>query len=236
MFNPRPIIQLIPIAGHHPCVVIDDFLLDPQALVEIAVRFRGSFTMAPHNAYPGLELPTSESYSRRLNDFFMQHVRHLLGARLTLDLFSRLSMVTLRADELSPHQRICHRDRLSTDPQVCFGASVLYLFHDARLGGTSFFVPKIPISEIDHLLSEWKNISNADFSKLVGTEPAYMTTSNDYFELVRTVPAAWNRVIFYDGSIFHSGHITAPEKMCADPSRGRLTINSFFTCRRSTVA
>jgi hypothetical protein len=47
------------------------------------------------------------------------------------------------------------------------------------------------------------------------------------------VPAAFNRAVFYDGSLFHSSHITAPHKLNADPTRGRLTLNGFFLCRSS---
>ena len=42
-------------------------------------------------------------------------------------------------------------------------------------------------------------------------------------------------MIFYDGSILHSGDILAPEKLSADPRIGRLTLNGFFTSRRNMV-
>ncbi|HSY30295.1 MAG TPA: DUF6445 family protein, partial [Burkholderiaceae bacterium] len=74
MFNPHPKIQLIPIFGGHSCVVIDDFLLDPQGLVDGTIQFRDSFVMAPHNAFPGLELRMPDAFSARLNDYFIQNV------------------------------------------------------------------------------------------------------------------------------------------------------------------
>jgi hypothetical protein len=40
-------------------------------------------------------------------------------------------------------------------------------------------------------------------------------------------------VLFYDGGLFHSGDIDEPGLLSPDPSRGRLTLNSFFTCRRN---
>ena len=42
-------------------------------------------------------------------------------------------------------------------------------------------------------------------------------------------------MIFYDGSIFHSGDIPVPEKLSADPHHGRLTLNGFFTCMRKAA-
>ena len=62
-----------------------------------------------------------------------------------------------------------------------------------------------------------------------------MTASNAYFERIATVPAAWNRLIFYDGGLFHSAHIEQPALLASDPTRGRLTLNGFFTCRRHSA-
>jgi hypothetical protein len=45
--------------------------------------------------------------------------------------------------------------------------------------------------------------------------------------------AAWNRMIFYDGGLFHSADISQPSLNSADPRTGRLTLNGFFTCRRN---
>ncbi|MBV8664915.1 MAG: hypothetical protein JO269_00385 [Burkholderiaceae bacterium] len=239
MFNPRARIQLVPIPGYHPCVVVDDFLQDPQSLVNFALDNREHFSMALPDTFPGLELPMSEVFSARLNDFFIQHVRNHLGARRTESVYSRLSMATLQPHELSPWQRICHTDRLSASPTQCFAASVLYLFHDASLGGTSFYRPRMPPDELHRLYyapdSPWCSMSNEAFTEVLGAAPAYQTASNEYFELLCTIPPAWNRVIFYDGCVFHSGHITAPQMLSADPVHGRLTLNGFFTCRRAAA-
>ena len=236
MFNPNPRIELVPIAGHQPCIVIDDFLLAPEKLVEGAINFRDSFSMAPHNAFPGLEMRMPDAFSARLNEFFTQHVRKLLGARRTISLYSRLSMVTLQPPQLSAYQRVCHRDRFTTDPSQCFAACVLYLFRNPELGGTGFYVPKISDEEILRMYSmesEWRDMSAEECTRRLGTEPAYQIASNPIFEHVCAVPAAWNRVIFYDGAIFHSAHIDAPQLLSNDPLKGRLTLNGFFTCRRA---
>lgn len=236
MFNPKPTIQLIPIAGHTPIVIIDDFLLHPDALVAEVCQACDKFTNAPKNAFPGLELRMPESFSSRLNDFFIQHISKLLGARRSLSMFSRLSMITLAPDELARSQRICHQDQINESPQHCFAASVLYLFKNPELGGTSFYAPKIDQARIKQLYinpSAWDELPEQEATELFGTKPHYMTESNPYFELLGNVEAKWNRVIFYDGSIFHSGHITKPELLSRDPAQGRLTINGFFTCRKA---
>ena len=61
---------------------------------------------------------------------------------------------------------------------------------------------------------------------------AYLTASNDCFEQVASVPAAFNRAIFYDGEIFHAAQIEAPHLLTDDPMTGRLTMNGFFRYRR----
>jgi hypothetical protein len=238
MFNPNPKIQLVPIPGHLSCIVIDDFLLDPQAMVEQAIKLKDSFAKNQRTVYPGSEKHMSEAFSAALSEFFMQHIRGKLGARRTLKMNSRLSMVTMPPHELSPYQRVCHRDYFTYNPVECLIASVLYLFRDTTMGGTSFYVPKIPEHEIQRLTSPdcpWKGLSSEQFTELLGEAPAYPTATNKYFELVATVPAAFNRILFYDGGIFHAAHITAPEKLCADPEKGRLTLNGFFICRRSAA-
>ena len=50
MFNPAPLIQTVPIHGRHACHVIDDALLDPDALVDFATRHIDDFVETGHNA------------------------------------------------------------------------------------------------------------------------------------------------------------------------------------------
>jgi len=236
MFNPTPRIHLVPIPGQLPCVVVDDFLLDPDALVADAVQYRAGFAPAPHNAFPGQEMRMPDDFSARLDEYFMLHIRNRLGARRTSQMFSRLSMVSLAPDQLRPLQRVCHHDNYATSPTQCFPASVLYLFKDPQLGGTSFYRPKQPMPETHALFDALAGMDNDEFTRLTGADPAYLTGSNDYFELIATVPAAYNRAIFYDGSIFHSSHITQPELLTSDPATGRLTLNGFWICRKAAAA
>jgi hypothetical protein len=74
-----------------------------------------------------------------------------------------------------------------------------------------------------------------EFGARYGLQPGYMASSNAYFERVAQVSAAWNRVIFYDGGLFHSADVDQPGLLSRDPARGRLTLNSFFTCKRNAA-
>lgn len=231
MFNPRPSIRYIPIAEQQVCAVIDDFLLEPQKMVDFAQAQKERFINDPDNYFPGPELSLSREISIALDQFFMQHVRSALSARRNNGVSCRLSMATLAPHQLHPLQRLCHRDAEVFPPGESMGASVLYLFKDANLGGTSFYRPKKPLDEIRHVLQLANTASNAELTSLINTEPGYMNSSNAYFELVCTVPAAWNRAIFYSGTVFHAAHIDRPELLNSDPAVGRLTMNGFFKFR-----
>ncbi len=232
MFNSRPRIEVIPIHGPHACLVIDDAFLEPERLVAFAQERRDDFAQAPFNAYPGRELRMAERFSAQLDDFFRLHVRARLGARRTLRMYSRLAMVTTPPHELQPRQSICHRDRLDFGANQCIAASVLYLFKEPALGGTSFFVPIQPQSEIDRLVHDSGTLDADAFAARYALPRDYMRDSNAFFGRVLTVPARWNRLIFYDGTIFHSGDSAHPEMLTDEPGAGRLTLNGFFTCSR----
>ena len=232
MFNPDPAIRHLPICSGETCVVVDDFLRDPHAMAAYAVAQRTQFAQAPDTYYPGPELALPAEISMQLEQFFNHHVRRALGGRRTLAVVSRLSVVANRPDQLKPLQRLCHRDAFALAPSEGAGAMVAYLFEDSRLGGTSFYVPRRPMEEIAAMLRLARDMDDRSFDRMLGETPAYPTASNTWFEQVLHVPAAWNRAIFYNGTVFHSGQITAPELLDADPARGRLTMNGFFRMRK----
>ncbi len=232
MFNPNPIIEAVSIAGQHVCYVVDNALAEPERMVEYAIAQRASFAMAPFNAYPGLEFHLPAELSALQDDFFREHIRRLLNARRTLQMYSRLSLVTKQPRELVPIQWLCHRDRMGVPANQCVAASVLYLFNDAALGGTSFFMPKGGEVATEGLMRLAATAEAVSFAAATGVRPGYLVDSNQHFERVCTVPAKWNRLTFYDGSLFHSPDIRAPQKLSADPTDGRLTLNGFYTCSR----
>ncbi len=234
IFNPRPSIQEARLTGDHSCLIVDDALVNPEALVQFAVDHRDEFRQ-PQYAYPGIELSMPAAFADRLEAFFSRYIRGPLNGRRTLQRYCRLSMVTLAPDQLRPVQSICHRDNQRTAPGQCIAASVLYLFKDSTLGGTSFYVPRKSADETERLVHDASTLDRETFARQYSIEPGYFRASNDYFELAGTVPAQWNRMIFYDGSIFHSGDIRAPERMNDDPRAGRLTLNGFFTCSRKAT-
>jgi len=213
--------------------VLDDALEDPQALVDLAVKHCEAFTPATGNAFPGIELPLPAGVVDRFSECFAQHARSAVGARRVLSATGRLSMVTLQPAQLATIQRVCHRDRLAAADDQCAGAGVLYLFRDEALGGTNFFSAREPLDALNAQMQRWSTIDNPQFTRETGWPAAYMTGSNQHFEMTAVVPPRFNRLIFYDGARFHGSHIERPDLLNGDPVRGRLTLNLFFICRRN---
>ncbi|SDC42865.1 hypothetical protein SAMN05428966_101788 [Massilia sp. PDC64] len=230
LLNPQPRVSVVPIFDGHRCVIVDDFMLEPGELVDFAAKHHAQFRDLAGNYYPGPELPLGGDLAARIQDSFLQHARTPLGARRILDMKSRLSLVTRRPEDLLPGQRLPHRDFTGLPAGVGVGAMVLYLFRDERFGGTSFFKPTIPEHEITALENDLRRREQAG-AAMPDVPPTFAIASSRYFEKVLTVEPRYNRAIFYNGGIFHSGHIHMPELMVDDPRTGRLTANAFFQLR-----
>lgn len=235
MVNPRPLVSVVPIFDGHQCVVVDNFLAEPEIMVEYAALEHRHFVDSADNYYPGPELPLTGRIVASMQEAFLLHARTPLKARRVLSINSRLSLVTRRPEQLLPGQRIPHRDSYGLGPMEGVGAMVLYLFKDERLGGTSFFKPKLPLEEIEAWLLELKRMDRAGDAPSSTSEPTFAIASDAHFEKVLTVEPKFNRAIFYNGGLFHSGFITRPDLMVDDPTVGRLTVNAFLKLRMAAT-
>ena len=233
-FNPSPSIRVMPIAKDRICLIVDDALANPQGLIDWAAG--QSFDPPPGYSYPGLVCAVPEAITESVADYFALHARSLIGARRTQNTELRLSLLTAHPSELAPVQWQCHRDRLAVEPdKMIYAASVLYLFGNPALGGTSFYQPLLSAAQTERMLADSKVLATDKFGARYGLEAGYMVDSNRYFERVASVPAAWNRMIFYDGGLFHSADIRDPSVLSQDARAGRLTLNGFFACTRKLV-
>ena len=235
MVNPRPVVTVVPLFDGHQCVIVDNFMTEPETMVEYAALQRSEFVDSAGNYYPGPELTLTGRFVASVQEAFLLHARAPLRARRVLGITSRLSLVTRRPEQLLQGQRIPHRDSYNLDDMEGVGAMVLYLFKDERLGGTNFFKPKVPLPEIDAMLRELKRKDMAGESRVPTAPATFAIASDEHFEKVLTVAPKFNRAIFYNGELFHSGHITAPELMVDDPTVGRLTVNAFFKLRMAAT-
>lgn len=231
MFNPNPSITRVALSDGRLCMVVDNILRDPARLIAHAVARRADFSAAGGNYYPGPELRLDQDAQVAFAAFFSQYIRGQLGGRRTRGTMCRMSLVTRKPEQLVPFQRIPHTDGSALPPGEGQFAMVLYLFKDERMGGTSFFRPRVGAAALSEMMARARHMDSPMFSALIDSAPAYPTRSNRFFEKVATIPAAFNRAVFYDGAQYHSGDIRHPELLSADPEQGRLTVNAFFGVR-----
>ena len=228
MLNLAATRSLVAVGGDWPCVVLDDALLAPLELVTLASTHRAAFAPAVASGFPGLELPLPDSVAAGIAGGFAALYAAPLGLGPLLSAQGRLSLVTLAAEQLQPLQRLCHRDRLFVAPGERAIAAVLYLFEDATLGGTGFFVPQQDAAATEALMASFATMNTTQASARLDRPPGYLTRSNAFFERVQTVSARWNRLIIYDGHQFHGSSIERPDLLSDDPLLGRLTLNLFL--------
>jgi Family of unknown function (DUF6445) len=230
-FSPEPRIEHVRFSKVISCIIVDDALMNPEQVVEFAAERRQEFRNVDFNAYPGIYLLTP-LFEAGLVQFFNRHIRRVFDSRRVVQMHCRLSMVTLEPRALRPYQRMCHRDMAALDTRHSIQASILYLFKDPGLGGTSFYEPARPANEMADLFTDASTLPVDVFDRKYPAQSGYMCGSSHYFDCVGSVPAQWNRIIFYDGFVLHSGDILAPERLSPDPCAGRLTLNAFFSSRR----
>ena len=233
LFNPSALPSLVAFDDRRFCLVIDDALLEPDRLVRFAADQRVGFGAVDFSYYPGVYLMAPPEVAAGLTEYFQLQVRRRFDARRCVEAVCRYSIATLPPPALRPIQWICHRDDVGLDARLSMQASVLYLFHDQGLGGTSFYAPTRSKAEMDELFRDANQAAADDFTAKYGIKAGYMHEGNDYFRRIGAVAAKWNRLIFYDGGMLHSSDIASPDMLSSDPRTGRLTLNGFFTCRRN---
>ncbi|MCE4554434.1 DUF6445 family protein [Roseateles cellulosilyticus] len=234
LVNPAARIEQLTLDDGSPVFVIDDFARDPDALVALAQAASGQFQPIPGHPYPGPQLDLPQPLSDALGGFFEQQLRQPLGAGPSLGMYARFGRVTQDAATLDARQRICHRDDSGLQHDEMMAAAVLYLFREEQLGGTVFFRSLMSDADTAQFMRDSSTLDASAFGDKYGIPPGYMTASNRYFEVIGRLPARWNRAVFYNGGIFHSGDIRwAAQKAAYHTGLGRLMVNAFFKSRRA---
>jgi glycine/D-amino acid oxidase-like deaminating enzyme len=229
--NPDARLQTLELADGSKVFVVDDFAQDPQSLVAIAQGLAGQFQQHRGHAYPGPQVDLPVPMAAELDAWFQRQLGTVLAAGPLTAMTGRFSRVTQDPATLDARQRVCHRDNSGAEAGAMIGACVHYLFQDEALGGTVFFRSLMSEADTAQFMRDSSTLEADAFGSRYGIPPGYMTESNRYFEVIGRVPAKWNRAVFYDGGIYHSGDIRGPSPAAYRELPGRLTINAFFKSR-----
>lgn len=215
--------------GGQSVVFVDDFLQDPRALVEAACgsRFEAAAPPAERKGYPGLRAPAPVAYTRALTELLDPLIKvnfdvpEHLGIKVGLSAFS---LTTTPPEELGPLQRTPHFD--ASTPHCM--AALLYLC-DKTHGGTGFYRhnatgwQRITAENSEHYL----DVYHEEVNRRV--PPArYFDRSDEQFTFLGMIPARFNRLVVYRGSLLHSACLNPARSLSDDPRRGRLTVNTFY--------
>jgi hypothetical protein len=226
-------------------IVIDDFLAEPEALVDYA-RLGESFQKSPNDYYPGIRKPIDGSYPdlvcRTVAHYFYNNpaVGIATAANASLNkndspskLITKIglcafSLATTPPAQLRPIQSLPHFD--NSDPFQ--SAMVHYLCHEAH-GGTSFYrhrqtgFESITPQRMQTYAATLKSqVVSAQFPG-----QAYINGDNDWFERIASIEAKYNRAIIFQGNLLHAGNINSKQSLSDDPQCGRLTANAFISLK-----
>lgn len=220
-------VQCVEIGGQR-IVFIDDFLEDPQALVEAACHsaFEAPAGLAEHKGYPGLRAPAPAAYTQTLAELLDPLVKVNFRVPEHLDMevgLSAFSLTTVPPEQLGPLQRAPHFD--ASTPH--YMAALLWLC-DVGHGGTGFYrhnatgVQRITAGNREHYL----DVRHAEVNHR-HPPPRYFDRSDEHFTFLGMMPARFNRLVVYPGSLLHSACINPARSLDSAPRKGRLTVNTF---------
>ena len=177
---------------------------------------------SPH--FPGVRAEAPRAYAEQLARGLGPALAKAMGwgdAALSVEA-SYFSIVTTPPEALTLFQRVPHTDGLDAGR-----VAVMHYLSD-RDGGTAFFRHRA--TGYERVTTErhaaYDRALRADLERH-GEPAGYRDGSDAVFEEVFRVDAAPGRLAVYTGSLLHSG-VVPDGALPADPSRGRLTVNTFL--------
>lgn len=223
-----PLVQSVDVAGH-PVVFIDDFLEHPEAMVEAAcqAQYEPYPGLAERKGYPGIRAQAPAGYSANLTDLLEPLIKQNFGVPEDLPLRKSMcafSLTTTPAAELGPLQRTPHFDA-STPHHM---AVLLYLCDD-RHGGTGFY--RHNSTGLRQITPETRDPYLDRYFEEINQRPPlprYFDHSDEQFTFLGRMPARFNRLVVYPGSLLHSACINPALSLDSNPRSGRLTVNTFY--------
>lgn len=211
-------------------LILDDFLSHPNDILEYAVT--AEFSPYPaalqKKGYPGVRADAPQEYGHALSERISPLVKECfnIDSSAKLKIYQEaLCLMTVKEDQLGPLQTVPHFD--ATDPN--FFAVLLYLC-DEKHGGTAFY--RHNKSGFESITQErcdlYLDLSYEELNQK-RREKKYFSESDELYSKINFLPAKFNRLVIYKGSLLHSANILSNISINSDPASGRLTLNVFWT-------
>jgi hypothetical protein len=216
-------------ADRLPVLIVDNFLSDPDVLIEFAA-VHGAFDSEADTFYPGTRALMPSIYCFALRAFLGGPIAEIfgLGSSTVTGELGHFSLVTTPPARLSVLQRIPHFD--NTNPRQL---AVLHYLCSPEDGGTSFYRHRgTGFAFIDDARRPGYARAVRQDLDVLGPPPArYICGDDPMFVRTAEFPAVFNRVLIYRSIYLHSADIRPGFHFNADPRSGRLTANTFFFYR-----
>ncbi|MEL4180240.1 DUF6445 family protein [Roseateles sp. PN1] len=215
--------------GDHQVVFIDNFLEDPQALLEQACqsRFEPYPGQVNKKGYPGIRAEAPAAYSANLTELLEPLIKVNFQVPEDLPLRKSIcafSLTTTQPQDMGPLQCTPHFDA-STPHHM---AVLLYLCGEQH-GGTGFYRHKA--TGLQQITPETREqYLDVYYEEINRRLPAqrYFDRGDEQFSFLGMIPARFNRLVVYPGSLLHSACINPARSINSDPRTGRLTLNTFY--------
>lgn len=206
-----------------PVLVIDDFLLDADRMVEYAAS---EARFGPATAlYPGIQAPIPAPYPHFVTQFLRSIIPEVfgLGGLGVVDCRSNFSMITVPPDKVGIRQRLPHMDLIDPNHIV-----VLHYLYDSPEGGTAFYRHRG--TGFEQMNQEQRVIYEAQLKDEIPRHPQedYIGGDTPIFERIAAYPARFNRAIVYRSTNLHAACVPPGFSYSEDPRKGRLTANNTF--------
>lgn len=213
-----------------PLVVIDNFIKDPQSLVDFCVA-NTRFSQADR-FYPGQRMPAPEIYIHAIHYYLGELFQTAFG--LQKDKWengkSLYSMVLTPPAQLKVQQCHPHVDSFNRNDLAC-----VHFLCDKSQGGTSLYRhKKTGFEYINQKRVEEYNQCVIAQGGIDIQKKSYMNGSTDLFEQIACIDAKFNRLAVYPGAVLHSANIAPDFSLDPNPVTGRLTLNSFINSKESS--
>ena len=207
-----------------PVLVIDDLVLNPEALVEDAAQAK--WETPQREFYPGLNAPVPPAYIEAITHGLRRSFSRAFGfdERAHYEINSFFALSTFGLDQLGPPQRIPHYD-LILRQQL---AMVHYLGHDQG-GGTALF--RHNATGFEYVDAQRRDIYQTQIDSWMALNSDKLTAftgpKTPSFTLTERVDFKFNRAVIYPSCALHCALFDGA-RLDPDPRTGRLTLNTFI--------
>jgi Family of unknown function (DUF6445) len=212
-----------------PVLVIDNFLQEPERIIELAVDL-APFPRQEGHYYPGVRrrIIPQDGESFTYVDAVCKALAPLMYSTYGVSTYdivdAGFSLITKRPDALTALQRIPHFDYPEDE-----GFAIIHYLSRQPGGGTAFYQHQRTGFErvTQERVEAYAHGREADLREF-GLAQGYQSGDGNGFIELGMVEMRFNRAAIYPGSLLHSGVIPADFTFSPDPRLGRLTSNIFI--------